>query len=434
MDSKRGKHPVKGYSRWVWVFVIVCIPSLTAAVRAAEVAISCGAVGIELSLCRSGAEAWAAQTGNAVKIISTPNSSSERLALYQQLLAAQSRDIDVFQIDIVWPGILADHLVDLRPAVPASVRSAHFPEIIENNLVDGKLVAMPWFTDVGLLYYRKDLLQKYGKPVPSTWQALTAIAGDIQQQERAGGNDRLWGFVWQGRAYEGLTCDALEWIDGFNGGRILNEAGQITVNNPRAETALTLAASWVGRITPRGVLNYDEEQSRGVFQSGNAVFMRNWPYAWPLVNSPGSPVRGKVGVTVLPKGGEAGKHSGTLGGWNLAVSRYSAVRTEAIALARYLTSAEEQRRRAIEGGYNPTRPALYREPAVLRANPLSDTLLQALMSAVARPSSVAEEQYNRVSYEFWNAVHASLSGAQAPGKALTQLERILRRVRRGRCS
>ena len=120
---------------------------------------------------------------------------------------------------------------------------------------------------------------------------MTETARFIQKAERDAGNSRMWGYVFQGRAYEGLTVNALEWLDSFNAGTIVDLDGKITVNNPRAAEALTLAASWINDITPQGVLNYSEEECRGVFQSGNAVFMRNWPYAWPLMNAQDSPVK-----------------------------------------------------------------------------------------------------------------------------------------------
>ena len=210
----------------------------------------------------------------------------------------------------------------------------------------------------------------------------------------------------------------------------LADRATITVNNPRSAEALTLAASWIGAISPKGVLNYDEEASRGVFQSGNAVFMRNWPYAWALANSKDSAIRGKVGVVALPKGGAAGKHTGTLGGWNIAVSRYSKNPAKAIELALFLTSKAEQKRRAIEGSYNPTYPALYKDPEVLAANPFYGTLFKTFENAVARPSGVTGDAYNRVSALFWATVHRVLAGEQDPKAALKALERRLKRVQR----
>lgn len=395
------------------------------------VSISCGAVGIEFELCRSGAEAWAAETGNSVRLVSTPNDTNERLALYQQLLAAQSSDIDVFQVDVIWPGILGQHFVDLTQHIDKEFIDAFFPASIANNTVNGELVAMPWFIDAGLLYYRQDLLDKYGREVPTTWQELTETARIVQEGERQAGNARFWGFVWQGRAYEGLTCDALEWVDSFNGGTIVDADGKITINNPQAIEAIDLAASWVNTISPQGVLNYGEEEARGVFQSGNAVFMRNWPYAWPLANSADSPIKGKVGVAALPKGGEDGKTTGTLGGWQLSVSKYSANQEAAADLVRYLTSPEEQKRRALEGAYNPTIPALYEDPEILGPNPFFGDLYETFMNAVARPSRVTGARYNEVSSNFWNAVHATLSGNGDAATNLQQLERDLVRLSRG---
>lgn len=392
--------------------------------------ISCGAIGVELSLCRDGVAAWERTTGNTVAIVSTPNSSNERFALYQQILGAGADDIDVLQIDVVWPGMLAPHLVDLS-AYMGDAPAQHFPALIGNDTVDGRLVAMPWWTDAGVLYYRKDLLDRYGHQPPESWSDLTRIAADIQQKERAAGQSDLWGYVWQGRAYEGLTCNALEWIDAYGGGTIVDADGRVTVNNPKALAALTEAASWVGKISPEGVLTYDEEAARGVFQSGKAVFMRNWPYAWALAQSADSPVKDKVGVTALPPGGPEGKTTGTLGGWHLAVSRYSKHPAEAADLVRFLTSAAEQKRRAVEAAYNPTIPALYKDDEVLAANPFFGQLYQTFETAVARPSRATGDGYNRLSAAVWQRTQDALAGRMTPEAALARLDRDLGRLSRG---
>jgi trehalose/maltose transport system substrate-binding protein len=178
------------------------------------------------------------------------------------------------------------------------------------------------------------------------------------------------------------------------------------------------------------VLNYAEEEARGVFQSGNAVFMRNWPYAWALSQSPDSPVKGRVGVTALPKGGPDGKSTGVLGGWNLAVSRYSEHPEIAADLVMHLASAEEQKIRALEGAYNPTLPALYDDAEILTATPFFGELYETFTNAVARPSRVTGESYNRVSAAFWQAAHDVLSGEAEAAAALARLERDLARIRR----
>jgi trehalose/maltose transport system substrate-binding protein len=305
------------------------------------------------------------------------------------------------------------------------VKEQHFPTIIENNTVDGRLVAMPWFVDAGLLYYRKDLLERHGESVPEQWSDLGATAEKIQAAERQAGNDRMWGYVFQGRAYEGLTVNALEWIASFGGGTIVDGSGKVTVNNPQAAAALDLVAGWVGKVAPEGVLAYTEEESRGVFQSGNAVFMRNWPYAWALANAPDSPIRDKVGIAPLPQGGANGRHAAGLGGQQLAVSKYSEHPDLAADLVLYLTSAAEQKRRAIEGSFNPTIKDLYTDPEILQANPFMGELGEVFARTVARPSRTTGNRYNRVSTEFFTAVHAILSGSGDAASNLAALEKQL---------
>ncbi|MEZ4729369.1 MAG: extracellular solute-binding protein [Caldilineaceae bacterium] len=192
-------------------------------------------------------------------------------------------------IDVIWPGILAEHLIDLAPYVENP--DAYFQRIMQNNTVDGALVGIPWFTDAGLLYYRTDLLEKYGYSAPpATWAELEEMATTIQEGERASNPD-FWGFVWQGNAYEGLTCDALEWQVSNGGGEIVEADGTISINNEYAAAAFDRAAGWVNTISPPGVVGYQEEDARGVWQAGNAAFMRNWPYAYSLGNAEDSVIR-----------------------------------------------------------------------------------------------------------------------------------------------
>ena len=263
---------------------------------------------------RAPAQEWAEKTGNQLEYISRPNSSTETLSLYNQYWAAQSPDVDAYLIDVIWPGIAAAHADDLKKYVTEEETKQYFPRIIENNTVGGQLVALPLFTDAGILYYRTDLLDKHGfTQPPQTWEDLTDMAKKIQEGERKAGKLDFQGFVFQGAAYEGLTCDGLEWIYSYNGGTIIDQKGNITINNPNAIKALDLAKSWVGTIAPRGVTVYQEEQARNLFQGANAAFMRNWPYAYALGNAPESPISGKLAVTVLPKGGADGRHAATLG-------------------------------------------------------------------------------------------------------------------------
>jgi trehalose/maltose transport system substrate-binding protein len=403
------------------------------AAHAESIKISCGAVGQELELCRGAAEQWARNTGHQVQVVATPNDASERLALFQQVLAAGSDKIDVFQVDVVWPGLLANHLLDLKPFTKGA-EQLHFGAFVANNTVRGRLVAMPWFANAGLLFYRRDLLDKHGQKVPATWAQLTQTARRIMDAERAAGHTRLWGYVWQGRAYEGLSCNALEWLVSHGAGTVVDSDGRISVRNAQAAAALKTAAGWVGTISPKSVLNYAEEEARGVFQAGNAVFMRNWPYAWAPAQAPESVIRGKVGVAVLPRGeagGGVGRTAATLGGESLAVSKYSRHPALAAELVLYMTSAAVQKERALAGAYNPTIATLYRDGDIARVNPFMAELAGTFTNAVARPTAATGSRYNQVSSQFWNAAHEVISGRTPAEEALTRLDATLHRLSRG---
>ena len=400
-----------------------------AGAHAATITISCGSVGQDFEFCKKTTEDWAKKTGNTVKLFTPPQSTTDILALFRQMFAAKSSDLDVINVDVVWPGMIKDHLLDLKP-YSKGVEKEHFPSIVANNTADGRLIAMPWFTDAGLLYYRKDLLEKHGEKAPTTWEELAATAKKIQDAERKAGNADMQGFVFQAKAYEGLTCDAVEWLWSYGGGNVVDDKGNITVNNPKAAKALNTAASWIGTIAPTGVLNYGEEDARGVFQSGNAVFMRNWPYAWSLGNGKDSKIAGKIGVSALPKGGADGKNAATLGGWQLAVSKYSKHPKEAADLVMYMTSKEIQKERAIKGSYNPTIPSLYQDKDVLAAAPFFGDLYNVFTSAVPRPATATGLKYNEVSAAFWNATHDVLSGKEKAETSLGKLEGKLKQIKR----
>ena len=400
------------------------------AAMSVELTISCGSVGQDFEICKKLTDEWSAKTGNKVKLFTAPNSTTDILALFRQQFGAQSSEIDVVMVDVVWPGVIKEHLLDLTPYT-RGVEKTHFPAIIANNTVNGKLLAMPWFTDAGVLYYRKDLLAKYGEKAPTTWAELSGTARKVMEGERKAGNKGMNGYVFQGKSYEGLTCNALEWVSSYKGGSIIEGNGKVSINNPQAARALDMAAGWVGTISPKGVLSFGEEEARGVFQNGNSVFMRNWPYAWSLAQKSDSKVKDKVGIAALPKGGADGQSAATLGGWQLAVSKYSRQQAQAVDLVLYLTSKDVQKRRAIEGSYNPTIPELYKDKDVLKAAPFFGSLYAVFTSAVARPSTVTGEKYNEVSTAFWNAAYATLSGKAKGADSVKKLEGDLNHIRRG---
>lgn len=396
-----------------------------------SVSMFCGAS--EYELCAKAAAGFKEKTGNEVKITKMPALLDDAIPIYQQLLAAQSTDADVLFIDVIWIGMLQRNMLDLKPLVPAEEVSQHFQSTVDAATTqDGRLVALPWYMDTGLMYYRKDLLEKYGKQPPKTWDELTETAKFIQDKERAAGSPDLWGFTWQGKSYEGLTCDAIEWIASGGGGTIIEPDGRVTINNPEAAKALTRAKGWVKTISPEGVLGYDEETSRAVFEAGNAVFHRNWPYVWGTSQADGSKVAGKVGMMALPVGADGQKSSGCLGPMYLGISKYTAKPELATELLRYLVGPEVQKMRAIEGAYNPTQKSLYSDKEVLAKLPFLADAQAAFDGSVARPSGYTGSSYNRVSQAFYRAVHEILADGADVDKTLADLADRLERLKESR--
>jgi trehalose/maltose transport system substrate-binding protein len=196
---------------------------------------------------------------------------------------------------------------------------------------------------------------------------------------------------------------------------------EITINNENAIEIIDKAAGWVGTISPSGVTGMDEEGARSVWEAGNALFMRNWPYAYALGNEEGKPTAGNFDVSPLPAG-EGGTPAAALGGWNLAVSKYSNHPEEAAKLAMFLAGEEVQKLRAVQATLNPTIKSLYEDEDVLEAAPFFGRLYDVFTNAVARPSTATAPQYNQVSELFFQAVHSVLTGQEDARTAVEYLE------------
>jgi trehalose/maltose transport system substrate-binding protein len=368
------------------------------------------------------------ETGIHVRFLPSPETPQQRLIVLRKLLGTGASSLDVYSIDVIWPGILKEYALDLNPYF-ANETSAVFPVLAASNTVDGKLVGMPYRADLGLLFYRTDLLQQYGyRGPPGTWDELETMATRIQAGERAKGNKSFWGFVWQGAAAECLTCNALEWQASEGGGRIIEPDKTISVNNPQAIQAWQRAARWVGSISPPSVVAYKEWDATNVWAAGNAAFMRNWPQASVESRAASSPIRNKFDVTLLPAG-KAGR-AGTLGGTSLAVSRFSAHPREALELVRYLSSDHLQVGRSRALSVPPTRQRLYEMAEVLQRNPYFAPLSQAFSTngVVSRPSDVAGKSYEDVAEAYIQAVHSVLTRKQSAPEAAAALEKELIRI------
>jgi multiple sugar transport system substrate-binding protein len=327
---------------------------------------------------------------------------------------------DVMMLDVIWVPEFAraGWLLDLTPFLAPDELAAHFPAAAEAARWDGRVWALPWNFNVGVLYYRADLLARHGLSPPRTDAELTQAVRRIQAAER---DRRLDGYVWQGKQYEGLVCNALEalWASGTD---LLGPAGAPLPDAARAEAALGRLRGWVDAgLSPPWVSAGDEELTRRAFGDGRAIFLRNWFYAMDLFEDPGSLVRGKVGIAPLPRLVADVPAPGATGGSLLGVSRTSRQPEAAVALARFLASEEAQRVLA-GGSVLPTRMALYADPALVAKRPHMPAFRDLALAARPRPVTPA---YLMLSTSLQPELSAAVVGVKSPARAVADARRQL---------
>jgi len=355
------------------------------------------------------ASRFSKDTGIKVNVTPHPAASDQSYSQLARAFSTHSSSIDVAMIDVVWPAAFAPYLVDLKPKLGKQSK-LHIKTIVTNDTIGGHLVAMPWFGDYGILYYRTDLLKKYHyKSPPKTWASLFAMAKKIQAGERKS-NPSFYGFVFQGNAYEGLTCNTLEWVASAGGGHII-DGGKATINNAKAAKVLDAMRARIGKITPRGVTTYKEDETEHAFDNGDAAFARNWPYQYGIGAKTGSKVKGKFSVTVLPHG-TTGKSVGTVGGWQLAVSKYSKHKGAAIEFVRYMTSPAVEKFDAITNSNVPTIVSVAKNKAVVKKNPYLKPAI-ASVPRVTRPGKFFGTHYNEASKVIYQGINQILNGTPA---------------------
>jgi trehalose/maltose transport system substrate-binding protein len=369
------------------------------------------------------AKRFTKDTGIKVSVVPHPAASDQSYSQLGRAFQAKSSSIDVAMIDVVWPGAFAPYLVNLKPKLGKQSK-IHSAGIVQADTVGGKLVAMPWFGDFGLLYYRTDLLKKYGYSAPpKTWSDLFKMAKKIQDGEQKS-NPNFAGFVFQGNAYEGLTCDSLEWIASAGGGHFI-DGGKVTIDNAKARTILDAMRQQIGKITPHGVTTYQEDQTEHAFDNGDAAFARNWPYQYGIGAGAGSKIKGKFSVAPLPHGA-AGPSVATVGGWQLAVSKYSKHKAAAIEFVRYMTSKAVEKFDAITNSNVPTIPALAKDKQVVRTNPYLKPAT-ANVARVARPARFLGTHYNEASKVIYQGINQILTGSPAK-QVLPQIKSRLQQI------
>jgi len=344
-----------------------------------------------------------------------PNDADSALQYFLTALEAGA-DFDVLVVDIIWVPMFAraGWIADLSQEFPAElIRGDFLAGAAEAAIVEGRVFAVPWYTDVGLLYYRTDLVPR----APRTYAELEQFAAEAHRKEPS-----VQGYLWQGRQYEGLVCNALEAIWGFGG---TTETEQLRIDSPAARAGLGYLRSLLrGGVSPSSVQSASEEDSRRVFQSGNAVFMRNWPYAWNEAQAEDSPIRGRVGFAPLPTAkGEPGH--GALGGWQLAVNARSppARRAAATRLVAHLTSVQANLSLATAYGRRPARRAAYQDVNSLPS--FDKALYPILQNARPRPRT---PYYNLISDALQSEFSAAIVGIREPEQALRRAQQQINRL------
>lgn len=407
------------------VILMVVLTVFSFAQRRVTITMTAGAVGKELEVLYAQLDRFMkANPDIKVSVMPMPNSSTERHDLYVTYLAAGEKEPTVLMLDVIWPAEFAPYLEDLTNDRAYFELDKFLPGTVKSATVNGRIVAIPWFTDAGLLYYRKDLLEKYGfKNPPKTWDELVRMAKTITAKEK-----NMYGFVWQGARYEGLVCNFMEYLISF-GGDVLDEAGNVVINSPAAVRALQFMVDLIYKenVSPRAVTTYMEEEARRVFQNGQAVFMRNWPYAWSLLNDrKESKVAGKVGVAPLPAG-PARRSAATLGGWMLGINKNATPEEKEAAkkLIKFLTSYDEQLYKAVNAGQNPTREAVYKDAQLKKAAPFMVELYGVFINAEPRPRTA---KYSELSDVMQKYIHAALTRQMSAQKAIEEMAKELNRV------
>lgn len=347
----------------------------------------------------------AAYPAVAVDIRVTPDAADLRHQLYVQWLNAWAPTPDVLQLDPIWTAEFAAAGWILPLGAFAPDTSDFFPAALAASRWRGRLFTLPWIVDVGMLYWRTDLMPA----PPATFADLTAIA-------RARLDDGVvsQGFVWQGARYEGLVCVFLEFL-AAHGGAILDPQGRVTVDAPAAVRALAaMRQGLVDGVVPRSVLTAQEEQTRFAFQRGDALFLRNWPYAAALLNAPSSPVAGRFAVAPMPGATAAG--AAALGGDQLAINARSRRPAEAWTLVEFLTAPAQLAERARVAGQFPARPSLYAPGALDGAWPVpADDVRRIIERAHPRPVTPI---YTELSDVLQVRLHRALTDQETPAQAL----------------
>ena len=356
----------------------------------------------------------------------TPSSATERHTLYVTWLSSRAPDIDVLNLDVIWVPefAAAGWLLPLDTSTNSSNISLKdfLPAGLACSRYQGRLYALPWFADAGLLYYRRDLYAAAGVALPQTFADLLQVRA---LKEKFG---LPYGFLFQGQTYEGLVCVTLEFL-WSNGGGIFDQKGCLILDHPRNQKALETMVNLIYRdqVSPLAVATFQEEDCRHAFEQGYAVLMRNWPYAYPLLNQTASQVEGKFGVLPLVHGPD-GKPISCFGGGCLGINAYSRHPAAAATLVHFLLSRKNLKRRAQVLGMLPPISSLYDDPDLQAHFPYLKRLKEVFINARPRPITPLYSFISQIlQVHFSRALTKQESPQMALQKAQTEIAAVFQR-------
>jgi multiple sugar transport system substrate-binding protein len=340
--------------------------------------------------------------------------------LYTSSFLLGDSPYDLVFMDIVWVPkfAAAGWLMDLSEKLPPQEQKAFLAGDIEGGKYKGKLYRVPFRSDAGLLYYRTDLLKEAGLKPPETFAEMVQISHSLQKRGKA-----KWGYLWQGKQYEGLAAMFTEILEGYGGFWIDPKTNQVGLDRLEAIEAVTFLQSTIKQgVSPPGVTTYQEDESRRLFQSGGAVFLRNWPYVWAEASKPDVPVRGKIGL--IPMVHAEGQQSGACqGGLGIGIAATTRHPEEAWRAVQFLTSVESQRQYVLDTGVPPSRRALFTDPQLVKKYPHFPSLIPVMDRAVLRPPI---PQYAQASDILQRYLSAALTNQMSPKAAMEQAARETR--------
>ena len=349
--------------------------------------------------------------GIRINIIEGPNATNLLEDLYTSAFLLGDSPYDLINMDVIWTPkfAAAGWLLDLTNRISPEELAAFSPKDVEGGRYEDRLYRIPIRSDAGMLYYRKDLLKAAGYEPPETFADLLKISQALKQE---GTN---WGYVWQGRQYEGLVAMFVEVLQGYGGFWINPDTLEVGLDRSETVQAIQFLQNTIkAGVSPPGVTTYQEEETRRLFQSGQAVFLRSWPYVWPLANENNSPIKGKIAIK--PMVHAPGKSGGAcLGGWGLGIAKSSKHPAEAWKAIEYFTSAKAQRRFILQAGYVPSRRELFTDPEIVAKYPHFPQLLEVVQSAVLRPPIA---QYAQASDILQRYLSAALTNRLSPERAM----------------